>query len=229
VYAHYIPGSSDPFYIGKGKKHRAYSTASRNYLWHTVVAKYGYDVVLLYEGLSHEDALRKEEELIKHYGRKNTGTGELVNLVDGGIGFVSLVRRPHSIETKKKMSDSHKGKKFSDEHKHNISTANKGRLISKEQRVGMKSRLASRWTTHRTEMCMAAVAGWTEQRKLEVSARLTGTSHSTETKKKISNKLTGIVRPASTRKKISDTKRKQHLDKKHPRVYTDTDNASEAE
>ena len=59
-----------------------------------------------------------EKELILKFGRIDLGTGLLVNLTDGGEGNFG---RKASKETRLKMSTTRKGKKYSDEHKSNIS------------------------------------------------------------------------------------------------------------
>lgn len=89
------------------------------------IEKYGWDNfehIVLFEGLSKEDACEKEIEYIEKYktqepefGYNIQAGGELGNL---GIKF--------SDEAKKKISDAHKGKKLSEEHKKKISESCKG-------------------------------------------------------------------------------------------------------
>jgi hypothetical protein len=85
IYAHYKP-DGNIFYIGKGRNKRAWNTYGRNMFWHNTINKHGgYEVVLLYENLSEEDALRLEKEEITFWGRRKDG-GFLINLTDGGEG-----------------------------------------------------------------------------------------------------------------------------------------------
>ena len=131
VYKHSKP-SGDIFYIGIGvSKKRAYSLYGRNNYWHNTVNKYGYDVEILFDKIDYEEAKQIESYLIKYYGRKDLGLGSLVNMTDGGEGFLNMnlqerqLRRDRMIdynsneknysftqskEYKLKMSESTKGK-----------------------------------------------------------------------------------------------------------------------
>ena len=84
VYAHHKASDNQPFYIGKGKDKRAYSKKGRSSFWKKVTDKYDWYVSILHSNLSEQDALNKEVELIALYGRRDNGTGILVNLTDGG-------------------------------------------------------------------------------------------------------------------------------------------------
>lgn len=138
IYRHLKP-NGEVFYIGIGKKSRAYSKKDRNKHWHNIVNKYGYEVQILKEGLNWEEACELETLLINYYGRRDLGTGTLVNLTDGGDGAVNL-----SKESRKKTSDalkgkpSHrKGKKLSEEHKAKLSKAHTGKKHSEETKAKM--------------------------------------------------------------------------------------------
>lgn len=134
VYAHYIPGENTPFYIGKGTGRRAYHLYDRSNFWKSVVGKYGYEVKLLYENLTHEDALFKEAELIKFYGRRDLKTGCLVNQTDGGDGV-----RGHSPHSIKKIIKNRVGKPLTKEHKKKISDANRGKHVSAKTREKIRN------------------------------------------------------------------------------------------
>ena len=87
VYQHRRKDTNSIFYIGIGKDiKRAYSTKNRTKHWKNIVLKCGYEVDILIDGLSYEDACVVEIGMIKSYGRKDLGLGELVNLTDGGQG-----------------------------------------------------------------------------------------------------------------------------------------------
>ena len=95
VYRHIRPDKNEPFYIGigsddSGEYSRANSIFYRNKHWHHVVKKSNYDVEILLEDLTWEQACEKEKEFIKLYGRKDLGLGQLVNMTDGGEGSVGL-------------------------------------------------------------------------------------------------------------------------------------------
>ena len=107
VYKHIRLDTNEIFYVGisVGKK-RAYSSSKRNKLWHNIVNKCGFSVEISHDNLIWEEACVIEQYLISFYGRKDLGTGILVNMTEGGDGrYGSII----SEETKKKMSESHKG------------------------------------------------------------------------------------------------------------------------
>ena len=102
VYQHRRKDNSEVFYVGIGENiQRAYHTSSRNRHWKNTVKKVEYVVEILYENISWEEACKKEQELIKLYGRKDLGLGSLVNKTDGGEGAKGL---KHSEGYKNKLS-----------------------------------------------------------------------------------------------------------------------------
>lgn len=148
TYAHCKPDGSI-FYIGKGSGDRAYRTNHRNRYWQHIVAKHGtYTVNILAKWKTHEEALSHEVLLIscfKDMGRK------LANLTEGGEGnsgykptSETLAKmsasmkgkpswakgkklKPHTEETKQKMSIARKGKSISEQHRINIGLSKKGK------------------------------------------------------------------------------------------------------
>lgn len=86
VYLHITNDTKEVFYVGKGLKHRPYKLCGRNKFWHNVVRKHGFVVEIVKENITEEQAMLLEQELIRKYGRRNLGTGSLVNLTDGGEG-----------------------------------------------------------------------------------------------------------------------------------------------
>lgn len=103
TYAHYTP-EGRLFYIGKGTKKRAYSKYSRNKYWHNIVNKYGdYEVKIIQEFITEQEALDHEMQLIAKY--KSEGF-KICNISLGGKGNSGVVL---SIETKLKISLSKKG------------------------------------------------------------------------------------------------------------------------
>jgi len=88
VYIHRKKTDREVFYVGMGNPDRPYqkSPTARSIFWHRVVDKYGYDVEILYTGLSKYEAYAIEMEMIRQYGRRDLGTGTLVNLTNGGDG-----------------------------------------------------------------------------------------------------------------------------------------------
>jgi hypothetical protein len=132
VYKHIRKDTNMVFYIGIGKSEkRAYSKRQRNKHWRGVVNKHGYDVEIIQEGLSWEEAQKVEIELISKYGRHDLGKGSLVNQTDGGDGNNNQIC---TEETRLKMSKAHMGKVFSEESRAKISKALTGRKQSPEHR-----------------------------------------------------------------------------------------------
>lgn len=107
VYRHIRHDKNEPFYVGIGKTiKRAYHTGNRRTKhWNGIANITTYHVEILFEDISWEDAQKKEIELIKLYGRRNIGTGTLVNLTDGGQGVLNRVL---SAEGRRKISEAQK-------------------------------------------------------------------------------------------------------------------------
>lgn len=114
VYQHIRLDNNVVFYIGIGNKERPYSIKSRNKHWVSTVNKHGYRVEIIKTELSWDEACSWEKYLIELHGRRNKNNGTLVNMTDGGEG--SLGCSP-SVETRKKLSEFNKGKKYSEERK----------------------------------------------------------------------------------------------------------------
>lgn len=115
VYGHFTKDSDELFYIGKGKDNRAYEFINGRSIWWTnIVNKHGITVKLLYENLTELDALNLEKQLITNYGRRDLGTGCLINMTDGGEGSTG---RLLSQKSRIKMSVAKKGKKLTEEHR----------------------------------------------------------------------------------------------------------------
>ena len=104
VYQHIRPDTNTIFYIGIGKKlSRAKSTFARNKYWKNIVKKCNnnFNIKILHENITWEEACQKEIEYIKKFGRVDNGTGILCNLTDGGEGTLNL---KHSDDTKLAIS-----------------------------------------------------------------------------------------------------------------------------
>lgn len=101
------------------------------------VIKYGWDNILheiLFSGLTKEEAETKEQELIAEYKSNNRDYG--YNIANGGSVH------QHTEESKKKMSNSHKGMKHTEETKRKMSEAAIGKTFSDEtkKKIGEASR-----------------------------------------------------------------------------------------
>ena len=122
----YLREDRTPYYVGKGEGRRAYSKR------HRVSVPPTDRILFLKTNLLEEDALNHEEYMIKVFGRKDNGTGILLNLTDGGVatsGYIKTEEQkeylrnlwlgekspmygsPKSPETKRKMSEAQLGEK----------------------------------------------------------------------------------------------------------------------
>jgi hypothetical protein len=184
----YLRKDGTPYYVGKGRGGRAFNKHRHR----VKPPKDTNRIVFVAKNLSENLAFEMEKNLIKQYGRKDLGTGILINLTDGGEGtsgkivseetrqMWSLMRKgstpwnvgkSHSEEAKSKMSDSAKKRKASVETKTKFSEMRKGEGNSF-------------FGKHHTE----------EVRK-HLSEINRGRKQSEETKEKKSQKLKGRKRP----------------------------------
>lgn len=149
VYRHIRLDKNQVFYVGYSSKNdnykRAYQKKSRNKHWYNVTNKTDFEVEILFDEITWQQAKKKEIEFVALYGRADLSKGTLVNKTGGGDG---LVEGLFSAETRKKISDAHKGeknhnygKKLSNSTKIKLSKAlkgiippNKGKPMSDEQK-----------------------------------------------------------------------------------------------
>jgi hypothetical protein len=112
VYRHIRLDKYEPFYIGIGglgtfdDYRRAHFRYRKNSIWNKIIRKTPYKVEILLDNLSKEEALAKETEFIKLYGRRDIKTGPLCNLTDGGEGGIN---KSITEETRERMSRATKG------------------------------------------------------------------------------------------------------------------------
>ena len=139
VYQHRRLDKNTVFYVGIGTtKDRAYCKTNRNSHWRSIVSKTKYEVDILIDGCSWEDACKVEKGLIEAYGRYDLSMGPLVNQTDGGEGNSKLSPKKNKIKSikisQKKIGKSNiklKGRALSENHKQNLRLANIGKKYSK--------------------------------------------------------------------------------------------------
>ena len=110
AYEHYKKDTDQIFYVGigkieNGKYQRAYSLSKRNPHWHATVKKYGFDSKIVFESESREEVCNKEIELILKYGRKDLGTGPLVNKTTGGEKTFKMSKDPVKTGVEKRRKN----------------------------------------------------------------------------------------------------------------------------
>lgn len=119
VYEHIRKDNNIVFYVGKGRRERAYKS-KRNEHHDRIADKYGFIVNIVKDGLTEEEAYKLENELIydyvfnKGYGidieglRKPDSIYQLTNHTLGGDGSYGLV---HTEEWRKQHSEDMMGEK----------------------------------------------------------------------------------------------------------------------
>lgn len=130
VYFHRNALTNEVFYVGLGKGRRYKFPHNRSNYWKNYVNKYGFIPEIRIDNISKEQALYFENKYIRFFGRKINGTGCLINITEG-LGRLNI---SHSEETKKKISEKHKGKIVSISTKHNMRRGQLGKQRTEEHR-----------------------------------------------------------------------------------------------
>jgi hypothetical protein len=104
VYA-YLREDGTPYYIGKGKDKRAYSSHHR-----VPVPQDTFRIVFLETNLTNVGALALERQYIRWYGRKDQNTGILRNMTDGGDGIAGIKGCIRTEQFKENLSKNRQGK-----------------------------------------------------------------------------------------------------------------------
>lgn len=188
LYEHRRLDNGEVFYVGIGltedcRYTRAHVTNGRNNLWKKVVSKTDYEVNIIIDNLTPDEAKKKEIEIISLYGRKNLRTGTLCNLTSGGDGCLGLI---HTDEYKKMMSCLNKGYKHTEEAKIKISESRIGEL---HYSFGLPTELHPRYGCKHTEETKKAYS-------LQRKGLRTGSNNYAS--KLILNKETGIFYVSAT-------------------------------
>jgi len=148
--------------------HRQTATRS-NTLLSKAIRKYGTDAFTITEV---ESNFNSEDDLNEAEIRYISDLSPQYNMTEGGEGISG---HEHSSETRKKMSESHKGKPKSEKHKRKISESKKGRKLSEDH---IRKMSESRKGKPKSE-----------EHKRKMSEAFKGRKRSEETKRKISESV----------------------------------------
>lgn len=141
----YLREDGTPYYVGKGKGDRAYRKVGKP----CATPKDKNKIIYLKTNLTEEQSFNHEKYMIFILGRKDLGTGILLNKSDGGEGASGCIpseetRRKRSAKMKgennplygKRGKDSPRyGKKHTQETKDKIRKSLQGNVISEETRI----------------------------------------------------------------------------------------------
>lgn len=160
VYQHRRLDTNEVFYIGIGKDiARACVKSNRGNHWKNVINKVGYEVDVLLQGITWEQACEVEKGLIESYGRIDLGTGQLVNMTDGGDGNDG---RKFTKKHRENMSKSQIGKTLGPEHVNALSIAqikyydslSKEEIIAKCTTLGMLNKKHKEESKEKTRLSL---------------------------------------------------------------------------
>jgi len=214
IYKHTRKDNGEVFYVGLSLKNdpkhgRAYSRGDRrNTHWKNIVNNTEYEVHIIEDNLTPDEAIAKEKEYIALYGRKDLGLGTLCNFTDGGEG--GLLGYRHTEEYKMAASERMKGE----------NNPNFGKTPSQEAiQKGIESRAGFKHSEETKAKLRELRLGennpnWgkvpSDETRERMSKASTGRKHSEETKRKMSEMFSGENGPGygkvpsqETRDKIS--------------------------
>ena len=133
----YLREDGSPYYIGKGsRKDRVYAKHRS-----CPVPKDRNRILILKDNLTEQEAIKHEIYLISIFGRKDLGTGILLNRTNGGDGTLGHY---WSEERKQSHSNKLKGKPKpprSEEHRERLSLRNKGKKHTEEWKKNASERM----------------------------------------------------------------------------------------
>jgi hypothetical protein len=140
LYRHIRLDKNEPFYIGIGSDNtykRAYKKRGRSFRWKDIAYQVLYEVEILLDNLTWEEACSKEIEFIKLYGRADLNEGTLVNMTDGGegtYGFKHTENNKQKIKIRLKGNKHNFGTKYSDKTKKHLSNIRIGKPLIKTRK-----------------------------------------------------------------------------------------------
>ena len=159
--------------------------------------------------------------MIAVFGRKDLGTGILHNRTNGGEGSSGAIR---PLELREKISQTMKGRTFTEEHKKNLSTSGRGKKVSEDTRrkisIANQGRVLSEETKRKMSESRKGTV-FSEERKQNIRKSKIGKSTSLKGKtyeeihgecyleriEKLRMCNTGKVMSEETKQKISNSKK----------------------
>lgn len=220
LYRHIRLDKNIPFYIGIGSDsdgtyRRAYRKDRNNKHWVNIIKKHPYEVEILLDDLTWEEACIKEIEFIKLYGRKSDG-GCLVNITCGGDGFLGL-KPVITPERNKKISETSKAQYANGRKKIQL-----GVKWSEEKKAKHKAWLGRTHSEESKKLMSEKAMGnkkglgkpCSEEKKRKISAANKGKVHTEERRLKNSLSKIGLPSPRKGVKLTEETKRKISISKK---------------
>jgi len=119
TYAYLRKKDRTPYYIGKGQKRRMFAEHWRGNGSFTPKDKDR--IIILKYFVDEIESYKHEMYMIAVLGRKDLGTGILINISDGGEGSSNVSQR-----TRKLISNAHKGKIYNQKTRRKISESKRG-------------------------------------------------------------------------------------------------------
>lgn len=225
VYIHKNQKTEEVFYVGIGSTiKRPYAKSNRSDRWQNYVRKYGLPIIeIIHSGLSFDNAMLIEKELIAKYGRKKyEPNGQLINVSKGGYGsegvpcseerkeyLRTMTRgennpnygRKHTDEAREKIRQSRIGKSLSDTTKLKIWQS----LKSKGYNIGFKHTDETKERMMLKRLGKSATEETKQKMRNSIATRggpwMKGRKHSEESKQRVSEankgRLTGALNPKS--------------------------------
>ena len=226
IYKHTRKDNGEVFYVGLSLKNdpkhgRAYSRGDRrNTHWKNIVNNTEYEVHIIEDNLTPDEAIAKEKEYIALYGRKDLGLGTLCNFTDGGES--GTLGHRHTEEWKKNASERQLGEL---NHMYGKNRTKESIQIGIEARSWYKHSedVKSRLREMRLGELNPNYGKTPSEETLEkMRAASTGRKHSEETKKKLSEMFSGENGPNYGKSPSQETRNKIGLAHKGKVVSDET-------